>query len=85
MLIMNWLLNSMGRKYIAASFRYDDATKALWDFIELEATHAQKRNNYRIFKLKRDFLMVIKKGNYWIHTRRSINREPQCRIQSLMG
>lgn len=51
MLIMNWILNSM-EDSIAASFKYSNSAKELRDFIEV--AYAQKRNNVRIFELKRE-------------------------------
>lgn len=51
MLIMNWILNSMGDS-IAASFKYSNLAKGLRDSIEV--AYAQKRNNVRIFELKRE-------------------------------
>lgn len=55
MLVMNWILNSM-EESIAASFKYCDTAKELWDSIE--AAYEQKRNNARIFELKMEIALI---------------------------
>lgn len=59
MLVMYWVLNSMGDR-IVASFRYCHTSKEFWDSVS--TAYAPKKNNAQIYQL-RD-LVQFKKGNY---------------------
>lgn len=55
MLVMNWILNSM-EPTNAAVFQYCPTSKELQDAIE--AANGQKRNNARVFELRRESALL---------------------------